>query len=57
MDNSECCGVKFVKIYREMTSQEFFEKSMVLIDYIGMFYIRQYNWIHTVHEMMRCIYH
>ena len=25
-DNSECFGVKFVKIYPEMTSQLFFEK-------------------------------
>jgi hypothetical protein len=34
MDNSECFGVKFVKIYPEMT---FFEKNMVLVDYIGNF--------------------
>jgi hypothetical protein len=26
IDNSECLGVKFVKIYPEMTSQYFFEK-------------------------------
>ena len=26
IDNSECIGVKFVKIYPEMTSQQFFEK-------------------------------
>ena len=26
MDNFECFGVKFVKIYPEMTSQYFFEK-------------------------------
>jgi hypothetical protein len=26
IDNSECFGVKFVKIYPEMTSQYFFEK-------------------------------
>jgi len=26
MDNSACLGVKFVKIYPEMTSQYFFEK-------------------------------
>jgi hypothetical protein len=26
IDNSECRGVKFVKIYPEMTSQYFFEK-------------------------------
>ena len=37
IDNSECLGVKFVKIYPEMTSQYFFEKSMVLVKYIGIF--------------------
>jgi hypothetical protein len=26
IDNSECLGVKFAKIYPEMTSQYFFEK-------------------------------
>jgi hypothetical protein len=26
IDNSECFGVKYVKIYPEMTSQYFFEK-------------------------------
>ena len=26
IDNSECFGVKFVKIYPEMTSQYFFDK-------------------------------
>ena len=26
MDNSKCFGVKFVKIYPEMTSKYFFEK-------------------------------
>ena len=30
---------KFVKIYPEMTSQYFFEKNMVLVDYIGMFFL------------------
>ena len=28
IDNSECFGVKFVKIYPEMTSQYFFDKNM-----------------------------
>ena len=26
IDNSECFGLKYVKIYPEMTSQSFFEK-------------------------------
>jgi len=26
INNSECFGVKFIKIYPEMTSQSFFEK-------------------------------
>jgi hypothetical protein len=34
--NSECFGVKFVTIYPEMISQYFFEKNMVLVDYIGI---------------------
>ena len=34
MDNSECFGVNFVKIYPEMTSPYFFQKNMVLVDYI-----------------------
>ena len=38
IDNSECFGVKFVKIYPEITSQYFFEKNMVLVDYIGIFF-------------------
>ena len=33
MDNSECFGVKFVKIYPEMTSPYFFEK-IRLVNYI-----------------------
>jgi hypothetical protein len=33
IDNSECFGVKFVKIYPKMTSQIFLEKNMVLVDY------------------------
>ena len=37
IDNSECFGVKYVKMYPEMTSQWFFEKNMVLVDYIGIF--------------------
>jgi hypothetical protein len=36
--NSECFGVKFVKIYPEIISREFFEKNMVLVDYIGIFF-------------------
>jgi len=36
IDNSECFGVKFVKIYPEMTSQYFF-LNMVLVEYIGIF--------------------
>jgi hypothetical protein len=35
INNSECFGVKYVKIYPEMTSQ-YFGKNMVLVDYIGM---------------------
>ena len=35
IDNSECFGVKFVKIYTEMTSQSFFFKNV-------FFYISQY---------------
>ena len=35
MDNSECFGVKFVKIYPEMTSPYFFEK-IRLVDYIAI---------------------
>ena len=35
IDNSECLGVKFVKIYPEMTSRLFL-KNMVLVDYIGI---------------------
>jgi hypothetical protein len=38
IDNSECFGVKFVKIYPEITSQYFFEKNMVLVDYIVIFF-------------------
>ena len=37
IDNSERLGVKYVKIYLEMTSQWFFEKNVVLVDYIGIF--------------------
>ena len=33
IDNSECCGVKFVKIYPEMTSQYFFDKNMVFFTF------------------------
>jgi hypothetical protein len=36
IDNSECFGVKFVKIYPEMTIICW--KNMVLIDYIGIFF-------------------
>jgi hypothetical protein len=39
IDNSECFGVKCVKIYPEMTSQYFFEK-IVLVDYIGIFFLQ-----------------
>jgi hypothetical protein len=38
IDNVECVGVKCVKIYPEMTSQFFFLKNMVLVDYIGIFF-------------------
>ena len=49
IDNSECFGVKFVKIYPEMTSQLILGKNMVLVDYIGIFfYTWQYFWPHTV---------
>ena len=37
IDNSECFGVQFVKIYPEMTSQYFSFLNMVLVDYIGIF--------------------
>jgi hypothetical protein len=53
IDNSECFGVKIVKIYPEVTSQYFFEKNMVLVDYIGIFfYMWQYFWPHTVDEFL-----
>ena len=49
INNSECFGVKFVKIYPEMTSQYFFEKKMIMVDYIGIFfYMLQYFWQNTV---------
>ena len=35
IDNSECFGVTYVKIYPEMTSQKL-KKKMVLVDYIGI---------------------
>ena len=38
IDNSECFGVKYVKIYPEMTSQYFFFLNMVLVDFIGIFF-------------------
>ena len=39
IDNSECFGVKFVKIYQEMTSQSIKKNlNMVLFDYIGIFF-------------------
>ena len=50
-------GVKFVKIYPEMTSQYFIWKNMVLVDYIGIFlhvaillatYCRQWNEKQTI---------
>ena len=37
IDNFECFGVKFVKIYPEMTSQQSKKKNMVLVDYIWIF--------------------
>ena len=43
IDNSECFGVKYVKIYPEMTSTIKKIKNMVLVDYIGIFfYISEY---------------
>ena len=49
IDSSKWFGVKFFKIYPEMTSQYFFEKKMVLVDYIGIFYYMwQYFWPHAV---------
>jgi hypothetical protein len=36
IDNSECVGVKNFKVYPDTTSQYFFEKNMVLVDYIGI---------------------
>ena len=48
MDNSECYGVKFVKISPEMTSQQFYLKNMVLVDFWGIFFhMHQYFWPHT----------
>jgi hypothetical protein len=38
IENSECFGVKFAKIYPEMTSQFNFFLNMVLVDYIGILY-------------------
>ena len=38
IDNSDCFGIKFVKIYPEITSQYFFKKNMVLVDYIGIYF-------------------
>ena len=35
INNSECLGIQFVKIYSEMTTQYFF-LNMVLVNYIGM---------------------
>jgi hypothetical protein len=52
IDNSECFGVKYVKIYPEMTSQYFFFLNMVLVDFIGNFFdISEYFWQMTV-----CVY-
>jgi hypothetical protein len=43
IDNSECFGVKFVKIYSEMTSQYIFEKRWFWLIIEGFFfYISQY---------------
>ena len=50
IDNSECLGVKFAKIYPEMTSQYFFEKIWFWLIIQGFFYMRQYFWPHTVHD-------
>ena len=44
IDNSECFGVKFVKIYPEMTSQYFFEKYGFGWLYRDFFYISEYFW-------------
>ena len=38
IDNFECFGVKFVKIYPEMTSQQSKKKNMVLVHYIWIFF-------------------
>jgi hypothetical protein len=41
IDNSECFGVKFVKIYPDFTI--IFWKNMVLVDYIGIFFYININ--------------
>ena len=50
IDNSECIGMKFVKIYPEMTSQYFFEKIWFWLITQGFFYMCQYFWSHTVYS-------
>jgi hypothetical protein len=39
IDNSECLGVKFVKIYPEMISRLFFEKIWFWLIILGLFYM------------------
>jgi hypothetical protein len=39
IDNSECLGVKVVKIYPEMTSRLFFEKIWFWLIILGLFYM------------------
>ena len=53
MDNSECFGVKFVKIYPEMTSQYLLFLNMVLVAYIVGFFICANTFGHIV---TYCIY-
>ena len=56
MDNSECFGVKFVKIYPEMTSPFFLKKYGIGWLYSDYFYMRQYFWPHTVYLTRVSIY-
>jgi hypothetical protein len=51
IDNSECLGVKFVKIYPEMISRLFFEKIWFWLIILGLFYMWQYLWPHTVEDI------
>ena len=53
MDNSECFGVKFVKIYPEMTSQYLLFLNMVLVAYIVVFFICANTFGHILYIYFR----